>query len=95
MMDRKRRNSMEIVIDILETCKGGATKTAIVYETNINFILAKRYIDYLMNAGFLQVVKQQNSLYLTTEKGTEVVENYIRLGRLLQEGQIEEAPYAS
>ena len=66
----KRRSKADIVGDILSLAVEGASKTAIVYQTNLNFTLAKKYIDGLLEDKLLR--KAEGSVrYETTEKGLE------------------------
>ncbi|MBP2031127.1 putative transcriptional regulator [Methanohalophilus levihalophilus] len=62
----KRRNRIDISADILETAKNGANKTQIVYNTNLNFSIAKKYLEMLEEK---ELIRQEGNLYITTEKG--------------------------
>jgi predicted transcriptional regulator len=44
----------------------GAKKTHIVYEVNLNFNLARKYIEMLEEK---ELIKYENGLYITTNKG--------------------------
>ena len=66
----KRRSRADVVGDILSLATEEASKTAIVYRTNLNFTLAKRYIDRLLSDGLLKKVEESEK-YQTTEKGIE------------------------
>jgi predicted transcriptional regulator len=66
MMHRSRHS---IIMNILETCKKGSTKTRIVYQANLNFKTAIPYIGFLLKNGFLEMVQEKNVLYITTNKG--------------------------
>lgn len=51
---RTRRSQVEIMYVILRVCLGGAAcKTKIVYDANLNFIRLKRYLNLLLNMGYL------------------------------------------
>jgi len=50
----KRRTKFDIVIAILDVVSGGATKTKIVYKANLNFNLATKYLDFLLEKGFVR-----------------------------------------
>jgi predicted transcriptional regulator len=39
--------------------KAGATKTSLVYKSNLNFILIQKYIDLLQQKGLLEMDKTQ------------------------------------
>jgi predicted transcriptional regulator len=44
----------------------GAKKTHIVYEVNLNFNLARKYLEMLKEK---ELIKYENGLYITTNKG--------------------------
>ena len=59
--------------EILENVShGGATKTALVYKTNLNFRIANRYLEYLERRGMIHR-SNGNGLtkYELTEKGRD------------------------
>jgi len=62
----KRRTKFDIVIVILDVVSGGATKTKIVYSANLNFNLATKYLDLLLEKGF---VRTDGSRYEITDGG--------------------------
>jgi len=71
-----RRNSLDIYSDILNISVSGAKKTHIVYKANLNFNIAKKHIDALMESGF---VEENAKLYFTTERGKIFVEDHRQL----------------
>jgi predicted transcriptional regulator len=75
-----RRNSLDIHSDILNISEHGAKKTQIVYKANLNFNIAKKHIDALMERGF---VEKNDRLYFTTERGKNFVEHYRQLKSLV------------
>jgi predicted transcriptional regulator len=73
MVLEKRRDKLGIIRSILLTCKNyDATKTKIVYKSNLNFKTAGIYLDWLINREL--VSKDENHFILTT-KGTELLSN--------------------
>jgi predicted transcriptional regulator len=44
----------------------GAKKTRIVYEVNLNFNMAKKYLDMLREK---ELIMHENGLFTTTDKG--------------------------
>ena len=66
-----KRNDLEVTADILRVAKGGAKKTHIVYQANLNFRMAKKYLDRLMERG---LIEQINGRFFTTKDG----ESFIR-----------------
>ena len=67
----KRRTKFDIVIAILDVVSGGATKTKIVYKANLNFNLATKYLDFLLEKG---LVRTNSSRYEITDEGTIFLE---------------------
>ncbi|MCS3923569.1 winged helix-turn-helix domain-containing protein [Methanosalsum natronophilum] len=61
-----RRSKTDIVLDILNICSCGATKTRIVYGANLNSRIAKRYIDELKEKD---LIVQENNIFIMTEDG--------------------------
>ena len=77
-----RRTQLEIVAQLLGIAsQGGATKTSLVYKANLNFKLAKKYLDELEGKGM--IVRREAELrttYVCTERGREALRN---IGRTL------------
>ena len=71
----KRRNNVDIMADILRVASSGAKKTWIVYKANLNFKIVKEYLSELMEKGLLEV-HQGSTIYRTTERGLEFLEQY-------------------
>ena len=71
-----RRSRIDITVDILKVAMNGAKKTQIVYQANLNHNLAKKYITLLTEQD---LIKQQEGLFLTTEKGRAYQEMAIGL----------------
>jgi predicted transcriptional regulator len=51
----------------------GATKTAIVYKTNINFTLANKYLAYLEGKRLIQRSSGPVRVFTLTTKGREAL----------------------
>ncbi len=62
----KRRTKFDIVIAILEVVSGGTNKTKIVYRANLNFNLATKYLNFLLEKG---LVRTDGSRYEITGEG--------------------------
>jgi len=71
-----RRNELEIIADILEAAEVGLRKTRLVYRTNLNFKVLKRYLRKLLEYGFIRI---EGRFYTTTSKGAQFLENYRQL----------------
>jgi predicted transcriptional regulator len=73
-----RRNDLDICADILKVSKAGAKKTHIVYKANLNFKIVKKYLNRLIDNGFL-MDGSDNGIFVTTERGSDFLEQYMRL----------------
>jgi predicted transcriptional regulator len=62
----KRRSRTDIAVDILKVTMNGAKKTHIVYEVNLNFNIAAKYIEMLKDK---ELVRYEGGLFFTTDKG--------------------------
>ena len=69
-MSRKRSNEM-ILQNILEVCSDGASKTKIVYQSNLNSTTVNIYMAQLINNGLLEINLGHPTVYITTKEGHE------------------------
>ena len=67
MSTKRRRNDLDICADILRVAQGGAKKTRIVYQANLNFKIVKDYLKRLIGNGLLL---HDPPRYYVTPKGT-------------------------
>ena len=68
-----RRNNIDISAELLSVAKGGAKKTHLVYKTNLNFVLLKKYLVRLTDNGLLE---SMNGRFFTTDKGVRFLDQY-------------------
>lgn len=71
-----RRNSMDICHDILKVAESGARKTRLVYGANLNFNIVKKYLELLLEKGFIELKDEH---YFTTDRGHYWMMNYNQL----------------
>lgn len=69
----KNRNRLSIIANILESASEGTTKTGIMFGANLSFKLLKKYLELVVNAGFVQV---DNSTYSLTDRGSKFLDRY-------------------
>jgi predicted transcriptional regulator len=62
----QRRCKFDIIVAILDVVSSGATKTKIVYEANLNFNLATKYLDLLQEKKFVRI---NSNVYEITKEG--------------------------
>ena len=82
-----KRSKYVIVSQILDICKGGANKTKIVYQANLNFRTIIPYIDLLIKKELLEVKQGKTVLYETTDKGISWLENFERISSNLTDSE--------
>ena len=72
-----KRNRDQINAEILALCQeDGASKTRIVYQTNLNFKTAKGHLDLLLEKGLLEAIPGEHIMYKTTSAGERVLEHH-------------------
>lgn len=62
----KRRSKTDIAEEILRVAMNGANKTHIVYEANVNFNIASKYLEMLNKK---ELIRHENGFFITTAKG--------------------------
>ncbi len=83
-MAQKRRRSDQILTQILATCHdSGASKTKIVYASNLNFKTVNLHLNHLIANRLLEAKDGPIVLYVTTEKGEQVLEHLKEIERLM------------
>ncbi|OLB46898.1 hypothetical protein AUH73_08605 [archaeon 13_1_40CM_4_53_4] len=84
-MNPRPRDSLVIIRDILQVAARRASKTEIVYRSNINFVAAERYISRLLLRGMLEtVVEEGKSKFQTTLLGMEALSKLTEIERLFE-----------
>lgn len=74
---RRYRNRLEITANILEIAKEGSRKTRIMYQGNLSFDLAEKYLKQLEQLGLVEVrnIDGEKTYHVTT-KGTEYLTDF-------------------
>lgn len=67
---------MDIMAEILKVARDGAKKTHIVYKANLNFKVLEEYLEKMISAGLVTILKEKRNLIQTTEKGVTYLKNY-------------------
>jgi len=82
-----RRGKIEMIRGILEAARRGATKTEIVYKSNLNFRIVDQCLVGLLKAGYMAVRKSRDgkAMFYTTEKGFSFLGELTRLGKTITE----------
>ena len=71
-----RRNDLDIQADLLGIASGGAKKTRLVYQANLNFRIIKKYLKLLTDKRFIE---ERDGVYYTTVRGHMFVTQFEEL----------------
>ncbi len=83
--ERKRRDRLYIMAEVLEIAKNGCLKTQIMYRANLSFAQLNEYLSFLLEVGLLKETKEnEKSVFRTTPKGVRFLQNYQRIRDLLR-----------
>ena len=86
--NRKRRDRLFIIAEILTIAKGGSLKTQIMYRANLSFAQLNEYLTFLTKMEFLEIQNEKRkNTYQTTNKGNIYLEKYEELADLLGENE--------
>ncbi len=82
---KSRRDATKIIFEILSICKRGASKTKIVYQVNLNSLLATKYVSVLVRKGLLFRVGDSDGaiLFATTETGERLLKVLVNAEKAL------------
>jgi len=72
---RSRRSNIEVMADILRL--GEAGKTEIMYSANMSYRQLQRYLQFLTERGFVEIIKVGNPVttYKVNKKGLRLLNN--------------------
>jgi predicted transcriptional regulator len=71
----RRRSDIKIIADMLRAGEKGAGKTEIMYSANMSFSQIQKYLDYLVNQGFIHKVDMDHAMtaYQVTDSGLKLL----------------------
>jgi predicted transcriptional regulator len=89
----RRRSNIEIIADMLRVGENGAGKTEIMYTANMSYNQIQKYLDYLVNQGFINKVNMDNTMvaYQVTDSGFKLLKAIDTLMNMLEPGNRESA----
>jgi predicted transcriptional regulator len=87
----RRRSNIEIIADMLRVGENGAGKTEIMYTANMSYSQIQKYLDYLVNQGFINKVNIDNTMvaYQVTDSGFKLLKAIDTLMNMLEPGNRE------
>ncbi len=77
----ERRSTLTIKVDILSVAMNGARITKVVYNTNTNSKIARKYLDDLIDSGHIE---EDSGIFCTTKTGCNIVKYFKKLSRVLE-----------
>ena len=66
---RPKRDELTIMRDILRLTRTPTASTKILYGANLSYTQFSRYLDLLVEKGFMKVAGRTPPTYVTTNKG--------------------------
>ena len=86
--ERKRRDRLYIIAEILDIAKDGSLKTQIMYKANLSFAQLNEYLSFLTRMKLLKIHKEgRKTIYKTTAKGEKYLDNYEEISILIGKSQ--------
>lgn len=80
-----KRSKHTIIYEILNICKGGASKTRIVYQANLNFRTVNPYISLLVKNDLIAIKQEKSNIYETTTRGINLLDDFKHINAQLRE----------
>jgi predicted transcriptional regulator len=84
-----KRSDVAITLDILRLVRKGEKKTRIMYGANLSYEMLTRYLDFLIERGFIQADDPRG--YKVTERGTSLITDLERVHRHFDLAERDEA----
>ncbi len=87
----QRRSNIEIIADMLRVGENGAGKTEIMYTANMSYSQIQKYLEYLVNQGFINKVNMDNTMvaYQVTDSGLKLLKAIDTLMEMLESANSE------
>jgi predicted transcriptional regulator len=82
-LERRGRDRLHIIAEILEISKDGSLKTQIMYRANLSFTQLNEYLKLLLDLDLLKVTENGKVVYRATQKGMVYLKNYYKIRQLL------------
>jgi len=77
---KRRRNSLEIMSEMLEAAEQGSRKTSIMFKANLSYALLVHYLSVLKANEFLET--PDDKTFFTTRKGQTFVKEFREIREL-------------
>lgn len=87
ILEKRGRDRLFIMAEVLDIAKDGALKTQIMYHANLSFTQLNEFLSLLLDIGHLKKsAKGGKQIYKTTEKGFHYLESYREILSFLRKG---------
>lgn len=88
-LQKRGRDRLFILAEIIETALDGAVKTNIMYKANLSFAQLNEYIKVLLDLRCLEIIENDGrTIYKTTPKGLVFLQSYREIQDLLRKAQV-------
>ena len=85
ILEKRGRDRLYIIAEILEIAKNGALKTRIMYRANLSFTQLNDYLGFMLETHLLEKIRRNGKdIYKSTEKGLDFLERYHHIAELLR-----------
>jgi len=82
--EKKRRDRLFIIAEMLTIAKDGCLKTQIMYRANLSFAQLNEYLSFLSKMDLIKLQNENNkNIYRTTAKGDRYLEKYKDIADIL------------
>ena len=73
----RRRSNIQIIRDMLKVGENGAGKTEIMYSANMSYTQIQKYLNFLVNHGFIDRLEVGNPVvtYQVTDSGRRLLKS--------------------
>ena len=82
-----RRSKLELYVDILKVLwhSGPLRFTDVLNKANVNYIILKEYLDFLIKQGLVEerTIKKSSAVFEVTQRGTNVLKYFREFKRVL------------
>jgi predicted transcriptional regulator len=85
VFEKRNRDKLYIIAEILEIANEGTLKTPIMYRANLSFTQLNEYLDFMLKTDLLQKVHtNEREVYRATDKGLDFLQRYREIMGLLR-----------
>ncbi len=90
VFERRGRDRVYIIAEVLSVAKDGSLKTQIMYRANLSFTQLNEYLSFLLKIKLLKVNEENGkTFYKTTPKGMKYLEAYKTVLELVERPELE------